>query len=127
MSFHTFFMVMYRFIEVESKGYGVYDLYPYLKEFVSNIGVKNGLILVIAVDELCSIITIEYEPRLLSDFEILLNTLKVNDIVKSTLFPKSITIPIVNGIIELGSFQQVCMLDLSKKEGKKKVLLQVVT
>jgi len=120
-------MVMYRFIEVESKGYGVYDLYPYLKEFVSNIGVKNGLILVIAVDELCSIITIEYEPRLLSDFEILLNTLKVNDIVKSTLFPKSITIPIVNGIIELGSFQQVCMLDLSKKEGKKKVLLQVVT
>ena len=127
MSFHTFFMVMYRFIEVESKGYGVYDLYPYLKEFASNIGVKNGLILVIAVDELCSIITIEYEPRLLSDFEILLNTLKVNDIVKSTLFPKSITIPIVNGIIELGSFQQVCMLDLSKKEGKKKVLLQVVT
>ncbi len=120
-------MVMYRFIEVESKGYGVYDLYPYIKDFVSSVGVENGLILVFAVDELCSIITIEYEPRLLSDLEILLDKLKVNDYVKSTLFSKSTTIPVVNRIIELGGFQQVCMLDLSRKEGKKKVLLQVIT
>ncbi len=56
-----------------------------------------------------------------------MNKLKVNDYVKSTLFSKSITVPVVNGVIELGSFQQVCLLDLSRKEGRKRVLLQVVT
>jgi len=120
-------MAMYRFVEVESTGYGVYDLYPYIKDFVSSVKVENGLILVYAVDELCSILTIEYEARLLSDLEILLSKLKVNDYVKSTLFSKSTTIPVVNSVIELGSFQQVCLLDLSRKEGRKRVLLQVVT
>ena len=127
MSFRLFFMAMYRFVEVESTGYGVYDLYPYIKDFVSSVKVENGLILVYAVDELCSILTIEYEARLLSDLEILLSKLKVNDYVKSTLFSKSATIPVVNSVIELGSFQQVCLLDLSRKEGRKRVLLQVVT
>lgn len=127
MSFRLFFMAMYRFVEVESTGYGVYDLYPYIKDFVSSVKVENGLILVYAVDELCSILTIEYEARLLSDLEILLSKLKVNDYVKSTLFSKSTTIPVVNSVIELGSFQQVCLLDLSRKEGRKRVLLQVVT
>ena len=127
MSFRLFFMAMYRFVEVESTGYGVYDLYPYIKDFVSSVKVENGLILVYAVDELCSILTIEYEARLLSDLEILLSKLKVNDYVKSTLFSKSTTIPVVNSGIELGSFQQVCLLDLSRKEGRKRVLLQVVT
>ncbi len=58
MSSRLFFMAMYRFVEVESMGYGVYDLYPYIKDFVSSVGVENGLILVYAVDELCSILTI---------------------------------------------------------------------
>ena len=110
-----------RIIEVKSKGRGVFDFTNKVMEILKKEEINSGVLVLYAIDDLCSIITMEYEPRLISDLGKLLEGLNVSDRVKSSLFPISIAIPIIDKELFLGSFQQVCLLDLSGEEGIKKV------
>ncbi|MCD6368780.1 MAG: YjbQ family protein [Thermoproteales archaeon] len=117
---------MHETIELKTKGYGVYDVTGLVKRIVKERGLQKGVVLVYARDPYCSIITIEYEGRLLADFENLLKGLPGGREIKSTLFPPSIILPVEKGDIGVGSFQQICLLDLSGQEGTKRIDVMVI-
>ena len=115
-----------KIIEVESTGRGVFDFTSKIKDVLREEDFDSGVVILYAIDDLCSIVAMEYEPRLISDLGKLVGSLDVSERVKSSLFPISIAIPVVDKELFLGSFQQVCLLDLSGKRGIKKVAVVLV-
>lgn len=113
-------------VEFSSEGRGAYDLTPIIREKTGECG--EGLAIVSVLSPLTSIITIEYEPALLSDLESLLEKLPGrNPYVKNSVFPKSLVVPIIDGEPELGSFQQIVLLDLNPDRGVRKIAVGVVS
>jgi len=115
------------YVSVESKGRGAYDVTEILRGYVREKGLENGLLLVSVTDPLTSLITIEYEARLIADLGEYIDKLPGdNPYVKNSLFPKTLALPVVNGDLELGSFQQVALLDLNEEPGERRLALIVV-
>ena len=112
-------------VEFESKGRGAYDVTPLIREKVKEC--LEGLAIVSVLSPLTSIITIEYEPALLSDLERLLEKIpSKNSFIKNSVFSKSLVIPIIEGEPELGSFQQIVLLDLNSDKGTRKIAVGVI-
>ncbi len=109
---------------VESGGRGGYDVTGLLEEEVR--GVSRGLLVAAAVSPRTRLVTIEYEPRLLRDLERLLESLPGPDLLRESVFPISVAVPIVDGGLELGSFQQVVLLDLNEEPGERRVAVEVI-
>ncbi len=115
-------------ITVESNGYlDMIDITQAVKKILKENSIDNGLLGIYCEDKLCSIITIEYEYRLLNDLKKLLSQLKCeNDYVKASLLKPMIILPIINSSIPLGSFQQIVLVDFNRERGNRKVKLMVI-
>jgi len=112
---------------LESCGKGVYDITPRISEIVENSGKSDGIVVVSSLSPLTAIITIEYESRLLGDLLKLIDELPVKDpYLQISLFPRSIALPLINGDLELGSFQQVALLDLNADKGERRVGVTII-
>lgn len=111
-------------LSVKSGGRGAYDVTPLLEEEAR--GVERGLLVAATLSPRTRLITIEYEPRLLRDLERLLESLPGPDVLRETVFPVSIAVPVVEGGLELGSFQQVVLLDLNKEPGERRIAVEVI-
>lgn len=112
-------------VEFMSEGRGAYDVTPLIKEKVKEC--REGLAIISVMSPLTSIITIEYEPALLSDLEKLLEKIpSKNPYVKNSVFSKSLVVPIIEGEPELGSFQQIVLLDLNSDKGIRKIAVGVI-
>ncbi len=111
-------------LSIKSGGRGAYDVTPLLEEEAR--GVEHGLLVAATLSPHTRLITIEYEPRLLRDLERLLESLPGPDILRETVFPVSIAVPVVEGGLELGSFQQVVLLDLNEEPGERRIAVEVI-
>ncbi len=103
---------------------------------------KNGNVTVFVVGSTASISTIEYEQGLKKDLpEILEKFIPAgkkyhhNDTwgdhnghshLRSTLFGCSLTIPFLNGDIQLGTWQQVILIDFDERPRTRKVIFQFI-
>lgn len=113
-------------IEIQSAGRGVYDVTPYVERAVKSAGLKRGTVLLYSMNPLARLITIEYDADLIEDVLALVNSWKVKDPhVIASVFQPSLIIPVEEGLL-LGSFQQICLLDLNEKEGARKLVIEVV-
>ncbi len=113
-------------IKIQSAGRGVYDLTPYVEKVVKSAGLESGAVLLYSVDPLVRLITIEYDPDLIEDLLALVSSWKVKDpYVIASVFQPSLVIPVEKGLL-LGSFQQICLLDLNEREGVRKLIVEVV-
>ena len=111
---------------MESGGRGVVDVTEHVRRVVEDSGVREGAALVYAASPGTAVITVEYEPRLLRDLERLIERLlDRGGRAALAVFPPSVIVPVVKGGVELGPFQQVCLLDLSGQAGTKKVYVMV--
>ncbi|MEM1508586.1 MAG: YjbQ family protein [Thermofilaceae archaeon] len=113
-------------IEIQSAGRGVYDITPYVEQAIKSAGLKKGVVLLYSTDPLARLITIEYDVDLIEDILTLVNSWKVKDPhVIASVFQPSLIIPVEEGLL-LGSFQQICLLDLNEKEGTRKLVIEVM-
>lgn len=103
---------------------------------------KNGNVTVFVVGSTASISTIEYEPGLKKDLpEILEKFIPAgkkyhhNDTwgdhnghshLRSTLFGCSQTIPFINSELQLGTWQQVILIDFDERSRNRKVIFQFI-
>jgi len=111
---------------VRSNGYTAIDITGVIEEVIHSIRVKEGAVTVYSPEEHVVITLIEYEPNLLSDLESFIKGFsKHYQPVLEALLGKSVTVPIINGDLDLGTFKRVVLLDLSSKEGLKGVYLAV--
>ncbi len=115
---------MARILELESGGRGAYDVTPLLEKEAG--GVESGILVASTLSPHTRLVTIEYEPRLLRDFERFLDSLPGPDLLRESIFPVSVAVPVRGGGLELGSFQQVVLLDLNEAPGRRRIMVEVV-
>lgn len=114
-------------IVVESVGRGVYDITAHVERLVKSSGLERGVVLLYSTDPLCRLITIEYDADLVEDLMEMISGLKAkNPYVVASIFQPSLLIPFEKGLL-LGSFQQICLLDLNSSGGERKVVAEVIS
>lgn len=126
----------------ETDGDGsIIDLTGFLQESVSSSGILNGQLAVIAPGSTAAITTIEYEPGLLRDIPELLERMIPSNVtyghdatwgdgngfshLRSALIGPSLTIPVHNGQLVLGTWQQVVFLDFDNRPRNRRVHVNI--
>ena len=122
--------------------FGHADITPRLMELVSESGLRNGVLTVQMLGSTGAITTIEYESGALRDLRDALETLAPVDAeyahnarwhdgngfshVRSALLKTSLTIPIVDGELVLGIWQQVVAINLDNRERTRELVAVLI-
>jgi len=122
--------------------FGHADVTPELEKMVSGSGVESGVLTVQLLGSTGAITTIEYESGALSDLRRALNALAPIDAdydhnarwrdgngfshVRSALLKTSLSIPVVDGELVLGTWQQVIAINLDNRERNRELIAVLV-
>jgi secondary thiamine-phosphate synthase enzyme len=122
--------------------FGHADITPELQTLVGESGVRTGLLTVQLLGSTGAITTIEYEPGALSDLRRALETLAPVDAdyahnarwgdgngfshVRSALLKTSLSLPVVDGALVVGTWQQVVAINLDNRERMRELVAVLV-
>lgn len=122
--------------------FGHADVTPQLEQLVAASGVRTGLLSVQVVGSTGAVTTIEYEPGALADLRRALDALAPPDAdyahnarwgdgngfshVRSALLKTSITIPVIEGALVLGTWQQVVAVNLDNRRRSREIVAVVL-
>jgi secondary thiamine-phosphate synthase enzyme len=131
-------------LKMDTPGNGhIVDLTQGVESVVRTSGVQRGLVTVFATGSTVAVTTMEYEPGGVHDLQALLDRLipPVDDYahnrlnhdtnahahLRAALIGPSETIPLVDGRLALGTWQQVVLLDFDDRPRQRTVTVQVVS
>jgi secondary thiamine-phosphate synthase enzyme len=122
--------------------FGHADITPELQRLVSESGVQTGALTVQLLGSTGAITTIEYESGALTDLRRALDVLAPVDAdyahnarwgdgngfshVRSALLKTSLSLPIVDGELVLGTWQQVVAINLDNRERVRELVAVVI-
>ena len=124
--------------KVETKGRtDILDITASVSRKVRDSGLADGLATVIVPGSTAGITTIENETRLLADFrDALEKAVPTNAAyrhpanafahIRSALFGTSFTVPFVNGMLRLGTWQQIVLMDFDNRSRTREIVVQMV-
>ncbi len=117
------------------------DITSKVESVVKKSKVQNGMVLVFVPGSTASITTIEYEPGLLQDFPALMERIAPKNIeyehhkrwhdgnghshVRASLMGPSLVVPVINGSLALGTWQQIVFVDFDNRSRNRKIIVQV--
>jgi secondary thiamine-phosphate synthase enzyme len=131
-------------LRMDTPGNGhIVDLTPGVASVVRTSGVERGLVTVFGTGSTVAVTTMEYEPGGMADLQALLDRLvpsageyehnrRNNDTnahahLRAALIGPSETIPLVEGHLALGTWQQVVLIDFDDRPRKRTVTVQVLS
>ena len=119
----------------------IHDITDEITAALGNLEVHNGTIHLFIPGSTASLTTIEYEPGAVSDLKALFSRLAPTDItyrhdlrwgdgnghahVRAALMGPSLSIPVMEGRLMLGTWQQVILLDFDNKHRNREILVQI--
>ena len=125
-----------------SKENDIIDVTKQTSNALRESGLNNGTINVFVAGSTAAITTIEYEPGLRHDFPKMLSRIAPKDIqyrhdetwhdgnghshVRASLVGPSLTVPFSNGILILGTWQQIVMLEMDTKPRERVLTIQIL-
>jgi secondary thiamine-phosphate synthase enzyme len=135
--------VLTKTIQIRSKGeMDIIDITDQASRAIEESKIENGLITVFVSGSTAAVTTIEYEPGLKYDFPEMLSRVAPKDIeykhdntwhdgnghshVRASLIGPSLTIPIVEGNMSLGTWQQIVLLEMDTRPRNRNVILQLI-
>ena len=120
----------------------VEDITSEVQARVSESGIGSGTVTIFVVGSTAGITTLEYEPGLVKDLEDLFNKLAPPNRdyhheqtwhdgngfshVRASLLKPSLVVPVKNGAMRLGTWQQVVLLDFDNRPRTREIALQVM-
>ncbi len=131
-------------LRLDTPGEGhIANLTPGIERVVSTSGVGRGLVSVFVTGSTAAITTMEYEPGGVADLRALLDRLvpaqgdyehnrrnhdtNAHAHLRAALIGPSETIPLVDGRLVLGTWQQVVLLDFDDRPRTRTVTVQVLS
>ncbi|HCS76263.1 MAG TPA: secondary thiamine-phosphate synthase enzyme [Syntrophaceae bacterium] len=128
-------------ISMDTKGYcDIVDITPRLLSILRRLLIANGLVTLFCPGSTGSITTIEYEPGVLQDLKEALERIAPSNIpyrhderwgdgngfshVRAALMKPSLTIPVVDGKLTLGTWQQVVFIDFDNRGRHRDIIVQ---
>lgn len=122
-------------------GTDIHDLTPDLRDAVREWGVTEGVATVFAPGSTAAVTMIEYESGVLEDLRRAVEKIAPANLdyahnaawgdgngyshVRSALLGPSVSIPVHEGELVLGTWQQVVLLDFDNKARRRRLVLQV--
>jgi secondary thiamine-phosphate synthase enzyme len=130
-------------IALSTKGHGdMQDLTERVASAVKSSGVKTGIVSVFNIGSTAAVGTIEFEPGLQGDMPAILDKLippsrsygheqrwhdgNGHSHLQATLLGPSLTVPIADGKLVLGTWQQIFHLECDVRGRQRTVLITVV-
>ncbi|MBW2028378.1 MAG: YjbQ family protein [Deltaproteobacteria bacterium] len=123
-------------------GTDIIDLTPTVTEVISGIGISMGSVTLFIPGSTAALTTIEYEKGVVNDLKRAIERIAPEDIyyehdkawgdgngyshVRAAILGPSLHIPIVNGLLTLGTWQQVVLLDFDNRARKRRVIVQAM-
>jgi len=129
--------------EISSKAFcGVVDITDRVESILKKSKIKDGIVTVFTMGSTAGITTIEFEPNLIKDFQELIEKLVPKDKtyyhdstwgegngfshLRASLIGPSITVPVKNGRLALGTWQQIVLINFDNRERERKMIVQIV-
>ncbi len=120
----------------------IIDITGDVERIVKNSGISNGIAVIFCVGSTCAISTVEYEPGLKRDIPEALERLFPRDHyyhheetwhdgnghshVRATFLKPDLTVPILDGDLTLGTWQQIVFIELDVRNRDRKVIVQIL-
>jgi len=121
----------------------IVDITGKVQNIVSSFGIKNGICHLFVIGSTAALTTIEYEPGVLKDLSRALSVCAPSDIrydhdsrwgdgngrshVKEAMMGPSLTVPLREGTLVLGTWQQIVLLELDiRSERSMQVVVTVM-
>jgi len=138
-------MVKTEKITVKTKGNcDIVDITEQVRDFVGRSGLKEGTVTIFNVGSTGAITTTEFEPGLVNyDLEAAFERIAPRDIryeheetwhddnghshVRASLLGPSLNIPVVDGKLTLGTWQQIILVDFDTRPRTRTIVLQIVS
>lgn len=135
-------MIKNKIIKFETKGFNdIVDITKYASDFASEF--TEGLLNVFVQGSTLSVTTIEYEEGVIEDLKNAISRIAPEDIeyihnlkwgdgngfshVRSAILGPSISIPINEGLLRLGTWQQIVVIDFDNRPRSRKAFLTIVS
>jgi secondary thiamine-phosphate synthase enzyme len=122
--------------------YGDRNISPEVEALVRDSGVQTGVVTVHLTGSTGAITTIEYEPGALQDLRRALDQIAPPTLdyahnaaygdgngfshVRSALLKTSIAVPVIEGKLQLGTWQEILLLNLDNRKRTREVVAVVV-
>ncbi len=130
-------------ISVKTKGeLDIIDITDSVEKAVSKTGIKNGIVNVFVPGSTGAVTTTEYEPGLLKDLPNALERIAPRNAyyehekmwhdgnghshVRASIIGPSITIPVRNGRLRLGTWQQLVFVELDVRPRDRRIVLTCI-
>lgn len=120
----------------------VIDITAKVQDIVSKSGLENGLACIFVSGSTAAVTTVEFEPGLVRDIGEALERLYPKDKdyehhrrwgdgnghshVRASMVGPSLTVPIVDGKLLLGTWQQIVFLEFDNKPRSREIAVQMV-
>ena len=129
--------------QVKTLGFNdTHDVTPRVREFLRTARISNGVVTVFTPGSTAGITTIEYESGVLEDLRKAIERLVPQGIhydhdarwgdgngfshVRAALLGPSLSVPLVKGELQLGTWQQITLIDFDNRPRNREVVVQVV-
>ena len=133
--------VVKRELQLSTRGeIDLVDITREVERFVEESGITNGQVLIFVPGATGAVVTIEHENGLLEDFKRILRELvpkgqgykhdlidnNAHSHLRASLLGPSLVLPIIDGELMRGIWQQIFFVELDVRPRKRKVILQAI-
>jgi secondary thiamine-phosphate synthase enzyme len=136
-------MIQTSYIELTTRGDAdMHDLTPNVKKVIEKIGLQSGLVTIFSPSSTSALTTIEFESGALEDLRRALDQIAPPDAdykhnlrwgdfnghahLRAALLGPSLSIPIVEGRMSLGTWQQILFIDFDNRSRHRKLVVQLI-
>ena len=129
--------------QIQTSGQGdAHDVTGTVAGAVRTAGLRAGIVTVFVVGSTAAVTTIEFEPGAVADLNALFDRLAPRDAdyrhhlrwgddngsshVRAALLGPSITVPLVDGVLALGTWQQIMLLEFDTRPREREIVVQMV-
>lgn len=121
----------------------VVDLTADVSDFVARSGIADGLLVLFVPGSTASVTTLEFESGAVSDLKRAMEKLAPRDEhyehnlrwgdgngyshIRAALLGPSLSVPVHEGQLELGKWQQIVLCDFDNRPRRRKVLLRLLS
>ena len=121
----------------------VVDLTSDVSDFVAGTGIKDGILVIFVPGSTASITTIEHESGAIADLKRSMERLAPRDEhyehnlrwgdgngyshIRAAMLGPSLSVPVHEGQLELGTWQQIVLCDFDNRPRRRRVLLRLLS
>jgi secondary thiamine-phosphate synthase enzyme len=136
-------MIFKDFLEINTKGFSdTIDITEKVKKIIEKSGIGSGLVTVFCNGSTGTITTIEFESGVIKDLQKALEKIAPSNIpyehdkrwgdgngfshVRAALMKPSLSIPLIEQELMLGTWQQIVFIDFDNRARQRKIVVQII-